>query len=101
MKPGWAITWAAAWIAVIALALYLTIKEYKPMTDRLSRAVRTFVQALLGSGVPLVVAKLAEVRGVSDLPGLPSVLAPVIVAALSAAASAAWFTLFPPTPPTG
>lgn len=68
------------------------------MSDRLSRAVRTFVQAFLATGIPLVAAKLAEVKGLSDLSGLVSGLAPVVSAALAAAISAVMFVVVPPAP---
>lgn len=96
-----AVMFAAAWVVVIVLALVVTFmphKENPPMSDRAQRAVRTFVQAFLGTVVPLIVGKLADVKGVSDLPGLPSVLAPIVIGALGAAFSAAWNTLFPANP---
>ena len=84
-----------------ALSAHLTLKEYKPMSDRLSRALRTAVQAFIGSAIPLIAAKLAEVKGIDDLSGLVTTLIPVATAALSAAVSAAFYVIFPPaTPPS-
>jgi hypothetical protein len=97
-------TWPRIVIGVAALVVYYLVvvhvatKEYKPMSDRMSRALRTFVQAFLATAIPLVAAKLGDVKAATDLAGLPSFLFPVVVGALGSAASAAMHVLFPPKP---
>ena len=100
MTPSEALVWVLVLVPLyVALVAYLTLKEYRPMSDRLSRAARTFVQAFLGTLLPLVASKLAGIDELGDLSGLTTVIVPLVVAAVSAGASAAMGVLFPPAAP--
>ena len=95
--------WAVAVLIVLpfyySAVTYLAIRSYPPMSDRLSRALRTGIQTFLSTAIPLILGKLADIKSIADLSGLASVLGPLVVSALSVAASAAWYSLFPPKAP--
>ena len=63
----------AAYAALLVLVLYVTLKEYRPMTfftkDLLERLVATFAQAFVGviavTGLDAVSAKTAAAAGVA------------------------------------
>jgi hypothetical protein len=100
MTPSEALVWVLVLFPpYVALVAYLTLKEYRTMSDRLSRALRTAVQAFLAAAVPLIAGKLAGVDGIEDLSGLVSVVVPAVSAGIGAALSAVMFVLFPPATP--
>ena len=101
MTPSEALVWVLVLFPpYVALVAYLTLKEYSPMSDKLSRAARTFWQAFIPSTLAIVAAKLADVKGVSDLSGFLSVSTPLVLSAASSALSLAWYSVFPPKPTT-
>ena len=95
--------WLLLLLIVGYFALVIVVTVYPQgaltMSDRLSRALRTAVQAFLAAAVPLIAGKLAGVDGIEDLSGLVSVVVPAISAGVGAALSAVMFVLFPPASP--
>ena len=99
MTTRWVIAACIGLPAYYLLIAHLAVRSYQPMSDRISRALRTFVQAFIAAALPLIGAKLGDVKAATDLAGLPSLLAPIVVGAIGAGVSAAMHVLFPPKAP--
>ena len=63
--------WAIAVLIVLpfyySAVTYLAIRSYPPMSDRLSRALRTGIQTFLSTAIPLILGKLADIKSIADL----------------------------------